>query len=98
MPIELEDNSSSDRIPDKKQKTRTPLLDNFGKDLTRLAEEGKLEQVIGRDKEIDRVIQILSRKKKNNPILVGEPGCVLPSTKIIVRKISDEDNHRIIES
>ena len=58
----------------RKDKTKTPMLDNFGKDLTKMALEGKLEPVIGREKEIDRVIQILSRKKKNNPVLVGNPG------------------------
>lgn len=57
-----------------KKKSKTPLLENFGKDLTQMAQEGKLEQVIGRELEIDRLIQILSRKKKNNPVLVGEPG------------------------
>nr|QBM02751.1 ATP-dependent Clp protease ATP-binding subunit ClpC [uncultured archaeon] len=58
----------------KKDKSKTPMLDNFGKDLTKMALEGKLEPVIGREKEIDRVIQILSRKKKNNPVLIGFPG------------------------
>jgi len=58
----------------KKEKSRTPMLDNFGKDLTKMASDGKLEAVIGREKEIDRVIQILSRKKKNNPVLIGHPG------------------------
>lgn len=56
------------------KKSKTPVLDNFGRDLTKLAEEGKIDSVIGRDKEIDRVSQILSRRKKNNPILIGEPG------------------------
>lgn len=55
-------------------KSRTPVLDNFGRDLSQLAEEGKLDPIIGRDKEIERVSQILSRRKKNNPILIGEPG------------------------
>jgi len=55
-------------------KSRTPVLDNFGRDVTRLAEEGKLDPIIGREKEIERVSQILSRRKKNNPILIGEPG------------------------
>lgn len=55
-------------------KSRTPVLDNFGRDITRLAEEGKLDPIIGREKEIERVSQILSRRKKNNPILIGEPG------------------------
>jgi ATP-dependent Clp protease ATP-binding subunit ClpC len=55
-------------------KSRTPVLDNFGRDVTRLAEEGKLDPIIGRETEIERVSQILSRRKKNNPILIGEPG------------------------
>ena len=58
----------------RKDKSKTPMLDNFGKDLTKMALDGKLEQVIGRNDEIDRVIQILSRKKKNNPVLIGQPG------------------------
>lgn len=57
-----------------KSKSDTPALDNYGTDLTRDAAEGKLDPVIGRQEEIDRVIQILSRRKKNNPILIGEPG------------------------
>jgi ATP-dependent Clp protease ATP-binding subunit ClpC len=56
------------------EKSRTPVLDNFGRDLTRLAEENKLDPIVGREKEIERVAQILSRRKKNNPILIGEPG------------------------
>ena len=56
------------------KKSATPVLDNFGRDLTKLAREGKLDPVIGREKEIERVSQILSRRKKNNPILIGEPG------------------------
>ena len=55
-------------------KSKTPTLDNFGRDLTALASEGKLDPVIGREKEIERVSQILSRRKKNNPLLIGEPG------------------------
>ncbi|GAB5554208.1 MAG: ATP-dependent Clp protease ATP-binding subunit [Saprospiraceae bacterium] len=55
-------------------KSRTPVLDNFGRDITKLAEEGKLDPIIGRESEIERVSQILSRRKKNNPILIGEPG------------------------
>ncbi|NER11886.1 AAA domain-containing protein [Leptobacterium flavescens] len=56
------------------KKSKTPVLDNFGRDLTQLAEEGKLDPVVGRGKEIERVSQILSRRKKNNPLLIGEPG------------------------
>lgn len=55
-------------------KTKTPVLDNFGRDLTKMAEEGKLDPVVGREKEIERVSQILSRRKKNNPLLIGDPG------------------------
>jgi len=64
-------------IPRPKQaakKTKTPALDHFGRDLTQLANDGKLDPIIGRDDEIQRVAQILSRRKKNNPVLIGEPG------------------------
>ncbi len=57
-----------------KKKSKTPFLDHFGRDLTELAREGKLDPVIGRDQEIERVSQVLSRRKKNNPVLIGEPG------------------------
>lgn len=60
--------------PKSAKKSKTPVLDNFGRDLTQLAEEGKLDPVVGRQKEIERVSQILSRRKKNNPLLIGEPG------------------------
>ena len=62
----------SQKKPDPKSKT--PVLESFSRDLTRLAEEGKIDPIVGRDKEIERVSQILSRRKKNNPILIGEPG------------------------
>ncbi|MDB5192495.1 MAG: ATP-dependent Clp protease ATP-binding subunit [Segetibacter sp.] len=55
-------------------KSKTPVLDNFGRDITKLAESGSLDPIVGREKEIERVSQILSRRKKNNPILIGEPG------------------------
>ncbi len=58
----------------KAEKTKTPVLDNFGRDLTKLAIDDKLDPVVGREKEIERVAQILSRRKKNNPVLIGEPG------------------------
>ena len=58
----------------KSRKSKTPVLDNFGKDITGLAEMDKLDPVVGREKEIERVSQILSRRKKNNPLLIGEPG------------------------
>jgi ATP-dependent Clp protease ATP-binding subunit ClpC len=69
------DPGSGTAIPDKKvDRTKTPVLDNFGRDLTKLAAEDKLDPVVGRDMEIERVAQILSRRKKNNPVLIGEPG------------------------
>ena len=75
-------------------KSKTPVLDNFGRDLTRLAEEDKLDPVVGRTKEIERISQILSRRKKNNPILIGEPGVGKSAIaeglalRIIQRKVS----------
>jgi ATP-dependent Clp protease ATP-binding subunit ClpC len=61
--------------PEKKaEKSKTPVLDNFGHDLTKLATEDKLDPIVGREKEIERVAQVLSRRKKNNPVLIGEPG------------------------
>lgn len=58
-----------------KSNSRTPVLDNFSRDLIKLASEGKLDPVVGREREITRIAQILSRRKKNNPIIIGEPGC-----------------------
>ncbi|OFY64053.1 MAG: Clp protease ClpC [Bacteroidetes bacterium RIFCSPLOWO2_02_FULL_36_8] len=76
------------------EKSRTPVLDNFGRDLTLAAEDGKLDPIVGREKEIERVSQILSRRKKNNPILIGEPGVGKTAIaeglalRIIQRKVS----------
>ncbi|MGA1227535.1 MAG: ATP-dependent Clp protease ATP-binding subunit [Tamlana sp.] len=77
--VNPEDDSAKDNVfntPSGKsnKKSKTPVLDNFGRDLTALAEEGKLDPVVGREKEIQRVSQVLSRRKKNNPLLIGEPG------------------------
>lgn len=71
-----EDNkaSASNAKQSKKESVKTPVLDNFGRDLTRLAIEDKLDPVVGRLKEIERLTQVLSRRKKNNPVLIGEPG------------------------
>jgi ATP-dependent Clp protease ATP-binding subunit ClpC len=75
-------------------KSKTPVLDNFGRDITRLAEMNSLDPIIGRDTEIERVSQILSRRKKNNPILIGEPGVGKTAIveglalRIIQRKVS----------
>ncbi|MHA7944991.1 ATP-dependent Clp protease ATP-binding subunit [Formosa sp. 3Alg 14/1] len=94
-----EDDTSKDNLfnsPTGKtnKKSKTPVLDNFGRDLTAMAEEGKLDPVVGREKEIERVSQILSRRKKNNPLLIGEPGVGKSAIaeglaiRIIKRKVS----------
>ena len=72
--VPMEEEESTEYSKKSSSKSRTPVLDNFGRDITRLAEEGKLDPIIGRETEIERVSQILSRRKKNNPILIGEPG------------------------
>ena len=83
---------SNSRKPDSKSKT--PVLDTYSRDLTKMAEEGKLDAIVGREKEIERVSQILSRRKKNNPILIGEPGVGKSSIaeglalRIVQRKVS----------
>ena len=75
-------------------KSKTPVLDNFGRDITRAAEEGRLDPIVGRKKELERIAQILSRRKKNNPILIGEPGVGKSAiaeglaSRIIERKVS----------
>ena len=70
----LKESSFNNPANKSNKKSKTPVLDNFGRDLTEMAEEGKLDPVVGREKEIERVCQILSRRKKNNPLLIGEPG------------------------
>ncbi|MCW8795625.1 MAG: ATP-dependent Clp protease ATP-binding subunit [Chlorobium sp.] len=78
----------------KGERTKTPVLDNFGRDITRLAMDDKLDPIIGREKEIERVAQVLSRRKKNNPVLIGEPGVGKTAIaeglalKIVQRKVS----------
>jgi len=86
--------SSGSSREKKMEKSKTPVLDNFGRDLTQLAEDGKLDPIIGREKEIERVAQVLSRRKKNNPVLIGEPGVGKTAiaeglaSRIIERKVS----------
>ncbi len=86
--------SSGSSREKKMEKSKTPVLDNFGRDLTQLAEDGKLDPIIGREKEIERVAQVLSRRKKNNPVLIGEPGVGKTAiaeglaTRIVERKVS----------
>jgi ATP-dependent Clp protease ATP-binding subunit ClpC len=70
-----ENDKSGNKAQKQAMDTNTPVLDNFSRDLNKLAEAGKLDPVIGRDAEILRIAQILSRRKKNNPIIIGEPGC-----------------------
>jgi ATP-dependent Clp protease ATP-binding subunit ClpC len=72
--IESVDPNDNQRGDKKKSNSPTPVLDNFSRDLNKLAEMGKLDPVVGREREIDRIAQILSRRKKNNPIIIGEPG------------------------
>jgi ATP-dependent Clp protease ATP-binding subunit ClpC len=78
----------------KPERTKTPVLDNFGRDLTKLAMEDKLDPIVGREKEIERVAQVLSRRKKNNPVLIGEPGVGKTAiaeglaTRIVQKKVS----------
>jgi ATP-dependent Clp protease ATP-binding subunit ClpC len=82
-----------------KEKSKTPFLDHFGRDLTALARENKLDPVIGREKEIERVVQILSRRKKNNPVLIGEPG--IGKTAIVeglAQKIIDKSIPQVLEN
>ncbi|HET6569706.1 MAG TPA: ATP-dependent Clp protease ATP-binding subunit [Rhodothermales bacterium] len=86
--------SGSGKERSKMEKSKTPVLDNFGRDLTKLAEEGKLDPIVGREREIERVAQVLSRRKKNNPVLIGEPGVGKTAIaeglamRIIQRKVS----------
>ena len=86
--------SSSSSKKSSDSKSKTPVLDNFGRDLTRFAEDGKLDPIVGREKEIERVSQILSRRKKNNPLLIGEPGVGKSAiaeglaNRIVQRKVS----------
>lgn len=84
---EDEDDSNIDRIK-KGNKSNTPILDHYGKDLTELAKKGTLDPVVGRDVEIDKLIQILNKRKKNNPVLVGEAGvgkCICSDAQVVMR-------------
>ncbi len=73
--IESYDDMDKSKNKNTEGKSKTPVLDNFSRDLIKLAEEGKLDPIVGRENEINRIAQILSRRKKNNPIILGEPGC-----------------------
>jgi ATP-dependent Clp protease ATP-binding subunit ClpC len=86
-------------VPLSKEKSKTPFMDHFGRDLTAMAREGKLDPVIGREKEIERVVQILSRRRKNNPVLIGEPG--IGKTAIVeglAQKIIDKSIPQVLEN
>lgn len=97
----IEDDEDSDDYSSKKKSgsssSKTPVLDTYSRDLTKLADEGKLDPVVGRIKEVERISQILSRRKKNNPIIIGEPGCG-KSTIIegLAQKISDRKCSRVL--
>ncbi len=92
--IDDSDDDDRDFFSKKDSKSRTPVLDTYSKDLTKMAEEGKLDAIVGREKEIERVSQILSRRKKNNPVLIGEPGVGKSSVaeglalRIVQKKVS----------
>jgi len=73
-PSDQPDPGSMSERGKKPSKSKTPVLDNFGRDLTKMAEDGRLDPIIGRENEIERVAQVLSRRKKNNPVLIGDPG------------------------
>jgi ATP-dependent Clp protease ATP-binding subunit ClpC len=94
----LNGNASASSEPDEntsKKKSKTPFLDHFGRDLTMAAKEGRLDPIIGRAEEIERIVQILSRRKKNNPVLIGEPG--VGKTAIVeglAQQIVDKKNSR----
>ncbi|OYT16518.1 MAG: Clp protease ClpC [Bacteroidetes bacterium 4572_77] len=93
-PSETPPKKSSSGKKGSESKSTTPVLDNFGRDLTKMAEEDRLDPIVGREKELERIAQILSRRKKNNPILIGEPGVGKSAIaeglalRIIERKVS----------
>jgi len=95
MPVDFFEDGTKQAHPPKKGVSSTPILDNFSRDLSKLADEGKLDPVIGRDKEIRRIAQILSRKKKNNVVVVGDSGvgkCISGDMLITIR---DNTNNKV---
>jgi ATP-dependent Clp protease ATP-binding subunit ClpC len=93
------DSSAAAESSTARKKSKTPFLDHFGRDLTELARQGQLDPIIGRAQEIERVIQILSRRKKNNPVLIGEPG--VGKTAIVeglAQKIVERNIPEVLES
>ena len=92
-----DENYENNEHQENERKSDESIIDKFGIDLTKKAKKGEIDKVVGRYKEVDRMIQILSRRKKNNPVLIGEPGCVVGDTLIKVKKISEDTNHENIE-
>ena len=93
---EVNEQPPSKKDTKKKSNSSTPILDTYGKDLTKMANDGKLDAIVGRVKEIDRIAQILCRRKKNNPVIIGESGCVDENTLITIRKVSETSAHEIV--
>ena len=94
--MSLADDFNNDKKGPSKRKG-TPYLDTFGEDLTQMASEGKLDTIIGRDKEVFRICQILSRKKKNNPIILGDPGVGKTAiVEAIAQRIVDKKVPRLL--
>ncbi len=93
IPEDEENDYLAEKARNQSKKSTTPLLDNFGKDLTEKAFQGDLDPVVGRDKEVEQIIEILKKRKKNNPVLIGEPGVGKTAVvEALAQRISDEKN------
>lgn len=93
IPEDEENDYLAEKARNQSKKSTTPLLDNFGKDLTEKAFQGDLDPVVGRDKEVEQIIEILNKRKKNNPVLIGEPGVGKTAVvEALAQRIADEKN------
>ena len=96
--LEMSNQESSTKVPKKKNIAKTPTLDQLSVDLTKASKEGRLDPIIGRTTEVQRVIQILSRRTKNNPVLLGEPGVGKTAiVELLAHKINSKDIPRTIK-